>query len=143
MAHAEHTVTINRPIDDVFAYLADGRNNRHWRSGVVEINRTSDVDGEGATYRQVLTGPGGRRIDGDYRVTKYDPPRSLEFAVIAGPARPTGRFDLSSPGTGSTTVRFLLDLQPHGMMRLISPMITKTMRSEVANLDRLKIELEK
>jgi hypothetical protein len=109
----------------------------------VEINRTSDVDGEGATYRQVLTGPGGRRIDGDYRVTKYDPPRSLEFAVIAGPARPTGRFDLSAPGTGSTTVRFSLDLQPHGMMRLMSPMITKTMRSEVANLDRLKIELEK
>jgi uncharacterized protein YndB with AHSA1/START domain len=143
MAHAEHTVTIRRPIGDVFAYLADGRNNRHWRSGVVEIDRTSDADGEGATYRQVLTGPGGRRIDGDYRITKYEPPRTLEFAVVAGPARPTGRFELSESGAGNTNVRFSLDLQPHGAMRLMSGLITKTMRSEVASLDRLKTELER
>ncbi|MGE5156439.1 MAG: SRPBCC family protein, partial [Betaproteobacteria bacterium] len=60
MAHAQHTVTINRPITDVFAYLADGTNNPHWRPGVVEILRTSATDGPDATYRQILAGPGGR-----------------------------------------------------------------------------------
>lgn len=28
MPHAQQTVTIHRPADDVFAYLADGTNNR-------------------------------------------------------------------------------------------------------------------
>jgi polyketide cyclase/dehydrase/lipid transport protein len=63
MPHAEHTVTVNRPAPDVFDYLADGTHNRDWRTGVIEIARTTTADGEGATYRQVLTGPGGRRID--------------------------------------------------------------------------------
>jgi len=40
---------------------------------VLQIERTSADNGEGATYRQVLAGPGGRRIDGDYRVTAFDP----------------------------------------------------------------------
>ena len=142
MPSAEHTVTIARPIDEVYAFVADGTNNPRWRSGVIEISRTSEQDGLGATYRQVLTGPGGRRIDGDYRVTAYDPPRRLGFEVTAGPARPKGTFELSEPQPGRTTVRFRLELQPTGLMRLASPMIGRTMRSEVASLVRMKSVLE-
>ncbi len=97
MLHAEHTVSINRSPDDVFGYLADGAHNRDWRAGVLEIERTTAADGQGAAYRQVLAGPGGRRIDGDYQVTVFDPPRRLEFAVTAGPA--------SSPRTLTTARR--------------------------------------
>jgi uncharacterized protein YndB with AHSA1/START domain len=142
MAHAQHTVTINRPIADVFAYLADGANNPHWRTGVLEIHRTSATEGPGTTYRQVLTGPGGRRISGDYRITTHTEPTLLEFAVTAGPARPTGRFELSEPAPGRTTVTFTLDLAPRGLMRLMNAMITKQMRAEVQQLDQLKHYLE-
>ena len=48
MPHAENTVTIDRPIEDVFAYLADGTNNPHWRSGVVSIERASGDVGQRA-----------------------------------------------------------------------------------------------
>jgi uncharacterized membrane protein len=143
MLHAEHTVTINRPAPDVFDYLADGTHNRDWRSGVIQIERVSPADGEGATYRQVLAGPGGRRIDGDYRVTVFERPSRPEFVVTAGPARPTGAFELSeTPGEG-TLVRFALDLQPSGLMRLLTPMIARQMRSEVAQIDSLKAILER
>jgi len=141
--HAEHTVTIGRSAEDVFGYLADGTHNRDWRNGVLEIERTSDADGQGATYRQVLAGPRGRRIDGDYRVTVFDPPNRLEFLVIAGPARPRGVFELSENSDQSTSVRFALDIEPSGMMRLMTPMISKQMRSEVAQLDSLKAILER
>jgi len=143
MPHAEHIVTIDRPVADVFSYLADGTHNREWRSGVLEIERTSSADGEGATYRQVLAGPGGRRIDGDYRVTMYDPPSRLEFSVIAGPARPEGVFDLTALADNSTRVRFALDLKPSGAMKLMSPMISRQMQKEVAQLDALKQILER
>ena len=143
MPYAERTVTVNRPARDVFDYLADGTHNREWRAGVIEIERTSLADGEGATYRQVLAGPGGRRIDGDYRVTVFDPPRRLEFHVIAGPARPTGVFELTENPDRSTRVRFSLDLKPAGIMKLMTPMITKQVRHEVAQLDNLKTILER
>jgi uncharacterized protein YndB with AHSA1/START domain len=143
MPHAEHTVTVNRPQKDVFDYLAEGTHNREWRSGVLEIERTSAAEGQGATYRQVLSGPGGRRIDGDYRVTVFDPPRRLEFQVTAGPARPTGVFELSENADQSTRVRFSLDLNPSGLMRLMTPMISRQMRREVGQLDNLKVILER
>src|SRR5215472_15440858 len=143
MLHAEHSITINRPPQAVFDYLADGTHNPDWRSGVVEISRTTQADGQGASYRQVLAGPGGRRIDGDYRVTVFDPPRRLEFLVTAGPARPAGVFELTENPDRTTEVRFALDIAPTGMMRLMTPMISKQMRSEVAQLEALKAILER
>lgn len=143
MLHAEHSVTISRPPQAVFDYLADGTHNPEWRSGVVEISRTTRADGQGASYRQVLTGPGGRRIDGDYRVTVFDPPRRLEFVVTAGPARPAGVFELTENPDRSTLVRFTLDINPTGLMKLMTPMIRKTMRTEVAQLGSLKEVLER
>lgn len=143
MPHAEHTVTVNRPAREVFDYLADGTHNQQWRSGVIEIEKTTAADGAGTTYRQVLAGPGGRRIDGDYRVTVFDPPRRLEFVVTAGPARPTGVFELTESPDGGTQVRFALDLQPTGLMKLMTPMITRQVRHEVAQLDTLKAVLER
>lgn len=143
MPHAEHIIIINRPASDVFSYLADGTHNREWRSGVLEIERTSPADAEGATYRQVLAGPGGRRIDGDYRVTVYDPPSRLGFSVIAGPARPEGIFELTALPDNSTRVRFALDLKPTGAMKLMTPMISSQMKKEVAQLDALKAILER
>jgi len=143
MPHAEHTVTVNRPAGDVFAYLADGTHNRDWRAGVLEIARTSEAEGPGATYRQVLSGPGGRRIDGDYRITEFDPPRRLGFVVTAGPARPAGVFELTEATEASTRVRFALDLTPAGFMKLMTPMISRQMQREVAQLDNLKAILER
>lgn len=143
MLHAEHTVTINRPARDVFDYLADGTHNRDWRNGVIQIEPMTATEGKGATYRQVLAGPGGRRIDGDYQVTVFEPPSRLEFLVIAGPARPTGTFELSETADRGTRVRFALDLQPAGLMKVMTPMIARQMRSEVAQLDTLKAILER
>ena len=142
MPHAEYTVTVDRPARAVFDYLADGTHNREWRSGVLDIERTSATAGEGAAYRQVLAGPGGRRIDGDYRITTFAPPQRLEFLVTAGPARPSGVFELSDSGGQATVVRFALDLQPAGLMKLMTPMIARQMRREVAQLETLKKVLE-
>jgi uncharacterized protein YndB with AHSA1/START domain len=142
MAHATKSVTIARPIEEVFDFLADGTNNTKWRPPVVEIARSGGPDGVGATYKQGLKGPGGRRIDGDYRVTTFDRPQELAFQVTAGPAKPSGRYQLSEPTGGQTTVQFELDFQPRGLQKLMGPMIQRTMESEVALLERLKAVLE-
>jgi len=142
MPNAEHTVTINRPAAEIFDYLADGTHNPQWRTGVVEISRTSTANGAGARYRQVLTGPGGRRIDADYQITDYQPPHRLSFHVTAGPARPTGVFEITEQGPRTSRVRFALSLRPRGLMILMTPMIAAQVRREVAALDNLKAVLE-
>lgn len=141
MAHADKTVTISRPPEQVFDFLADGSNNGRWRTGVIEVAHLSG-EGVGAVWHQTLRGPGGRSIQGDYRVTQHDRPHRLAFEVIAGPARPTGIFALAPNGTSGTSLTFTLDLQPHGIMRLMAPMVQRRMTKELAALDELKRVLE-
>ncbi len=140
MPQAEHEVTIRRAPDEVFAFLADGENDPQWRSAVLDVTRVSG-DGPGARYRQGVKGPFGRRLDADYEVTEYEPGRRLAFRVTAGPVRPRGRYELT-PADGGTRVRFALECELSGAKRLMGPGVSKSMRSEVQNLDRLREVLE-
>lgn len=142
MLHSENDVVITRSPADVYAFLVDGINNAAWRPGVKSIELAQGPAGaEGAVYKQVLSGPGGRDIAGDYRITKAVPGERIEFEVIAGPLRPTGAYVLAADGTG-TRLTFRLDAQPTGMMRLMGGTIRRTMASEVGALENLKRILE-
>jgi uncharacterized protein YndB with AHSA1/START domain len=139
--HAERAVTVARPAEVVFEVLASGAPGYQWREGVRELTLMTNSTEQGAVYRQVITGPGGRDIDCDYLITGYDPPRRLEFAIVAGPARPTGSFELVDRD-GHTEVTFCLDVAPRGLRLLLAPLWSRVLRSEVAQLDRLKTVLE-
>jgi len=142
MAHAENEMTISRSPEDVYAFLADGLNNPKWRSGIQDITLKIGTPGAlGAVYSQTLTGPGGRPIAGDFEITAADTGRRLSFQVVAGPARLSGEYQLSA-APGGTKVRFTLDLQPKGLMKIAGPMIARTMQAEVAQLTSLKSVLE-
>jgi len=88
MPSAQHTTTINRPPEVVFAYVLDGEKCPEWRTHVMDIKRISGDGGVGSVYAQGVRGPMGRRIAADYEVTVCEPNRLLEFQTIAGPARP-------------------------------------------------------
>jgi uncharacterized membrane protein len=92
---ASHSVTVNRPASEVFAFVADGDNEPSWRPGVLDIRRVSG-DSVGSVYRQGVRGPGGRRVAADYQVTAYQPDTLMAFETIAGPVCPTGEFLLES-----------------------------------------------
>jgi uncharacterized membrane protein len=136
-----HSVTINRPASEVFAFVADGENEPRWRPGVLDIQRVSG-QGVGAVYRQGVRGPGGRRIAADYEVTAYEPDRRMAFRTIAGPVRPTGEFRFQESG-GATTLTMSLQAELSGVKRLLmSGMVKKTMDAEVAAIENVKRILE-
>ena len=142
MAHAEASITIDRPLNTVFDFVLDGMNGPLWRPSVADVERVSGASlGAGAVYKQVLKGPGGRRIAGDYQITACTPHAVITFQVIAGPARPSGTYRFEAEGTG-TQVTFILHYEPKGLARLMGPMITRTMQGEVATLANLKSYLE-
>ena len=141
MPSAERTVVIDRPVADVFAFVADGENAQKWRPGVLEVSRKSG-DGQGTVYRQIVKGPGGRKIDADYEVTEYQPPVHLAFRAIAGPVRPVGSYDLRSQD-GGTELTFRLSAEIGGWKKLVmGGAVQKTMDAEMAALDQLKKVLE-
>ena len=141
MPSAQHSVSIRRPVGEVFAFVADGENARRWRPGVLDVSHQSG-EGLGAIYRQGVKGPGGRRIAADYEVTAFEPDRRIAFRAIAGPVRPTGEYRFAAEGDGAT-VSFALDATLTGWKRLLmGRAVQSTMDSEVRNLDTLKSILE-
>jgi uncharacterized membrane protein len=142
MPSAQRSITINRPIDEVFAFISDGENGPKWRSDKIEVRHESG-SGVGAVYRQTVPGPGGRRVKADYEVTVHQPPARSEFKAIAGPVRPTGSYVLESAGEGKTKLTFSLDAQLGFVKRLLmGGAVQKSMDAEMAALDRLKKLLE-
>lgn len=140
MPEASNTITIARPVGEVFAFLADAENDKEWRGGVIEIARTGG-EGIGATYRQVVSGPGRRRVDADVEITDFVPDRRIAFRTTKGPVRPTGSYDLRTHGDG-TELTFRLAANLSGLKKLMSPMVSRTMNSEVAAVVNLKRILE-
>jgi uncharacterized membrane protein len=141
MPSAQHSVSIRRPVGEVFAFVADGENAMRWRPGVLDVSRQSGR-GLGAVYRQGVKGPGGRRIAADYEVTAFEPDRRIAFRAIAGPVRPTGEYGFAADGD-VTTVSLALDATLTGWKRLLmGRAVQSTMESEVRNLETLKSILE-
>ena len=141
MPHAERTIVINRPPDQVFAFFADPANDRSWRTHVREIHADGPIR-QGARVRQVVDGPGGRGIDADLEVTAYEPPTRYAFQVVAGPARPKGEFRLAPSGVG-TAVTFSLDAELGGWkLFLMSRPVQASMDGEMAGLDTAKTIIE-
>lgn len=141
MPSAEHSVSILRPIGEVFAFVADGESAKRWRPGVLDVQHQSG-EGLGAIYRQGVKGPGGRRIAADYEVTAFEPDRRIAFRAIAGPVRPTGEYRFSPEGEG-TRVSLALEATLAGWKRLVmGRAVQSTMDAEVHNLDTLKSLLE-
>src|SRR5438067_87673 len=141
MASAEGSITINRPIQDVFAFVSNKENDSRWSPSIVEVQRVSGDGTVGTKYRQVIKGPGRRPIPADVEVTGYEPGKRLAFRATAGPVRPEGGFDLVEE-RGATRVTFKLEAELAGMKKLMAPMVAKSMRNEVQSLDRLKQLLE-
>ena len=142
MPSAERTITINRPLDEVFTFVADGRNAKLWRSGVLDVDLVSGA-GLGARYSQGVRGPGGRRIAADYEVTEFEPNSKIAFRATAGPVRPTGSFTFEGLGTG-TVLTFKLDAALGGLQKLLlGGAVQSTMNAEMGALDKLRDLLER
>ena len=83
----ELSIMINRPIEEVFAVLANLENDAKWHSAFVESRNTSGGSlGVGARF--LLVGELlGRRIETVYEVAVYEPNRIAAWKTVSGPLR--------------------------------------------------------
>ena len=133
-------IVIDVHIDDVFAFVANHENDVRWRPGVLDIARASG-EGQGAVYRQGVKGPMGKRIDADFEVTAFQQGSHLALRTLGGPVQPEGSYRFED-ADGGTRVTFSLSANLRGLQKLMAPMVSKSMRSQVEALANLKRVLE-
>jgi carbon monoxide dehydrogenase subunit G len=141
MASFENTVIIQRPVGDVFGFLADFENVPKWNYAIVETTKTSPGPvGVGTTYRQIRSVPS--RSEEGFEVTAFEPARRLEVQGQIGPFRARISY-LLEPTGGGTRLRNAVDLGSSGLSTLVASLAApRVKRAVAANLDALKQLLE-
>lgn len=129
MAKAEHTVVVERPPDEVFAYLTNLRNVPAWQSGSVEVREPEGSLGVGTTYVQVLKFL-GRRIETTLEVVEFEPGQRFSLKTVAGPIPFEVRHTLEPAGTG-TRLNVTLEGKPGGFFKLAEPLVERNAQRQI------------
>ena len=142
MVTNEKIITINRPVEEVFAYVGDAQNGPKWQPGLLEVKRITEGPlGVGTQYTGVRKFM-GRRMESVIQYTTYQPNKKVVFKSISGasPLEQSFLFESIAEGTRLTA---RLELQTSGLMGLAEPMIASGLKREVdANFGILKDMLE-
>ena len=142
MATFRNTVTIDRPAEDVFAYLADFGNIPAWNYAIERTVPTSPGPARvGATYRQTRTIP--RRSEEGFQVTEFKPPSRLAIKGDIGPFDASSSYLVEPTATG-TRLTNEMELEPtSALMRPLARVAIPRVKAAVArNLNVLKQVLE-
>jgi uncharacterized protein YndB with AHSA1/START domain len=141
VATFENTVTISRPIEQVFGFLSDFENIPRWNYAIVQTHKISEGPvGMGTIYQQVRSVPS--RSEERFEVTAYHPPRRLEIRGQLGPFPSRLSYALDTVPEG-TRVTNSVELELRGPGRLLGRVAVPRVRDAVAaNLRKLKELLE-
>lgn len=137
-----NTITIDRPADAVFAYLADLENLPRWNYAIGETRKiTSGPVGVGSRYLQTRTIPA--HSEETLEVTEFAPDAGLSVrgTLNSLPARIS--YTLRANGN-ATTLTNTIELQPPRHLALVAPIALRPIKSAVAaNLAVLQEILER
>jgi len=142
MINLDFGVLIDRPVKDVFAFVANLNNMSKWNSAVVSLQQaTPGAVGVGTKFKTVGEMM-GRRIEGEMQITAYEPDTKCGFQVNAGPMQVNLTMTFKTVGTG-TKVSLNAQGNPGGLFKLAEGMMAGQVKSMMeGNLARLKSALE-
>ena len=137
----ERQISIARPTGEVFAFVCDVRNDPSWHTDVQEVRGSTDTVAMGTVF-EVRVKPSMGVSRGTMTVTKFDPGRLVQFQGRMGKMNPTVTNICEPEGDGTRFTR-RVELEPPGMMRVMSPLIaSKIGKSNEGFLANLKQVLE-
>jgi carbon monoxide dehydrogenase subunit G len=144
MGQFEGTVVIDRPIEEVFAFLADGENDPKFSPRVQEIRKTTDgPPGVGTVYASTVK-DAGMTTKREFELTEFEAPTRIRWAErsknIVTAAE--GGYDLTPEGEG-TRLRVYNVFEGHGFGKLIAPLALRAARKDAdAFAGRIKQAVE-
>jgi uncharacterized protein YndB with AHSA1/START domain len=125
----EATVVIDRPIEEVFAFLADGENDPKFSPRVLEIAKATDgPPGVGSVFKSKVK-DAGMTTQREFELTEFVPPTRIRWAERSKNivTATEGGYDLAQEGDG-TRVRIYNVLEGHGFGKLIAPLALRSAR---------------
>jgi carbon monoxide dehydrogenase subunit G len=140
----ETTVVIDRPINDVFGFLANGENDPKFSPRVQEIEKaTEGPPGVGTVYASTVK-DAGMKTKREFKYTEFEPPTKLRWTEISKNLvmATEGGYDLAPEGNGTRVTLFNV-LEGRGIGKLITPLALRGARADAdAFGQRIKAAVE-
>jgi hypothetical protein len=114
------SIVIDRPIEEVFAFLADGTNDPKFSPRVLEIAKTTDgPPGVGTVYASTVK-DAGMKTQREFKLTEFEAPRKIRWTELSKNAVtvPEGGYDLEPEGAGTKLSIFNV-FEGHGFGKVV------------------------
>ena len=134
------SVTVNRPVEEVWNFIGSFENTTRWSRGVLEARQTSDGPLGVGSRLQTVVKAFGRRRTADYLVTEYEPNHAFAFEVSSGPMTSRARYSVEPAGAG-TRLTASGEAEATGLYRLLSPVLVRILerhsQDDLTNVKRI------
>ena len=142
MKRIETSIVINRPIEEVFAYVTNPDNDTQWQSGLLESELVGEGPlGVGAKTREVRKFM-GRRLESIAEVTEYEPNAKIAFKSTSGPVQYEASYTFE-PVEGGTKFTMVGEAETGGFFKLAEGLVVRQFEKETQTaLAALKDTLE-
>jgi uncharacterized protein YndB with AHSA1/START domain len=142
MIKKEKSIIIDRPIEEVFAFVGDLETGIQWQSALLEVRRTTQGPlGVGTQFTSVRKFM-GQKVEATVEYVAYEPNKQITFRSISGPSPFEQSFLFESAAEG-TRLTSILELQTGGLMGLADPLVSAGVKREMdASFGDLKDLLE-
>lgn len=129
MSHVEGEIIINRPVEEVFDFVADERNEPRYNPQMLRAKQISAGPiGRGTRFRaesKVM----GRSTTMTIAFTAYERPRRLGSSTHLSTMDIQGTLTFD-PTPEGTWMRWSWDLKPRGVLKLMTPLIAQLGRRQ-------------
>ena len=130
---------VERPVDEVFAFVADMENEPQWHTDIVEAERLTEGEvGEGTNFRVQFRPQPMSPSEGKIEIVEFQPDRRIVSRSDMGNMKPelTHVFEEVD---GGTRVTRRIQIETSGLMTLMSPLMKVMVRRRNADfLENLK-----
>ena len=142
MVSVTENILIDRPTEEVFAFIGNYENDPKWRAGVFEMRHDPPGEAQVGTKTREVMRFMGRRTVNCAEVVEYEVGHKTAFSTIAGPISASG-YRLTEREGKPTRFTYHAHSELSGLYQLLSPLIVWAFRRRVqTDLARLKTLLE-
>ncbi len=133
----EASVEIERPLEQVFAYLADGRHDPEFSPRVQQITKTPDGPTALGTVFRSTVKDAGMKTGREFRIVGFDPPYLIRWTEQSkNLVTAAGGYDFEALPGDRTRVRIFNTLEGHGLGKLLVGLALSAARKDAPAFGR-------
>jgi uncharacterized membrane protein len=129
MTRIEESIEIKRPVEKVFAYTTEAKNWPKWQSFILEAEQTSQGPMNVGTTFKGVSRMMGRSMKWTAIATEYESNKKWGKNITCG-SMAIEEHVIYNPVKGGTTFTIVYDMKAGGLLKLLSPVMARSMRKE-------------